>query len=234
MRSRSRREQRLHELEAELRARRSDPPRAFVQALAAQARSQPRRAGARWIRPSSRLVLVLGLIVVALVGVTSAGGFSSAVSSLTSVVHVFKHAAKPTSRRVVVTQSPASIQYGRRCGSPPNLKCTVRLMPAAVVVREPASGQVGVRFTAGLNYPSDGTVQVSFSTLDGTAKASDGDYAPASETLSFSAGQQQKTVTVYVLADHSPERTEYFFAKLSNPVHATILGTGSSRVTIIS
>ena len=66
---------------------------------------------------------------------------------------------------------------------------------------------------------------VDYATADGSAVAP-GDYAAASGTLTFSAGQTAKQIVVAVNGDTTVETTETFTVNLSNPTNATIAGTG--------
>lgn len=84
-------------------------------------------------------------------------------------------------------------------------------------------------FTVTLTAPSDRTVTVQYSTLNGTAAAG-ADYTATSGTLTFSPGQTSARIVVPVLPDGVVEGTETFFVVLSNPSGATLsdgVGVGS-------
>lgn len=59
-------------------------------------------------------------------------------------------------------------------------------------------------------------VTVTWRTADGTAKAGS-DYTAASGRLVFEPGQRLKRITVPLLDDSAPERTEYFYVRFSSP-----------------
>ena len=76
-------------------------------------------------------------------------------------------------------------------------------------------------FSIALNVPSGRSLQVSYSTANGTATAGS-DYTPTSGTLVFAAGETLKQVEVPILTDGSAESDETFFLNLNNPIRATI------------
>jgi hypothetical protein len=75
-----------------------------------------------------------------------------------------------------------------------------------------------------------GDVTVQWTTVDGTARTTAGDYTDAGATLTFAAGETTKQITVQTLADSVVEGDETFHVRLQNPVGLT-LGT-SSTVTV--
>lgn len=103
----------------------------------------------------------------------------------------------------------------------------------SVSAAEGDNGTTALTFTVSLLPAGVGTVQVEYTTADGTATVADGDYAPASGTLTFGLGQTSKTITVNVNGDATPEADETFAVVLSNPLGAAILspshavGTGT-------
>ena len=71
-----------------------------------------------------------------------------------------------------------------------------------------------------------------YATADGSAVSGSGnDYTEASGTLTFSAGDESKTLTVAILDDSVDEADEDFTLALSNSVNATVT-TGTATVTI--
>ena len=62
------------------------------------------------------------------------------------------------------------------------------------------SGTANATFTVSLGGPSGRPISVDFATVNGTAIAP-GDYAAASGTLNFAAGETTETVTVLVNGD---------------------------------
>ena len=85
-------------------------------------------------------------------------------------------------------------------------------------------------FAITLNRASSGTVTVDYATADGTATAGS-DYTATSGTLSFAAGETQKSVSVPVLDDAHDEGSETLTLTLSNPSGA-YLADGSATGTI--
>jgi hypothetical protein len=114
--------------------------------------------------------------------------------------------------------------------------------PASISVRdgrvaEPTSGSTNMLFTVALNAPASGTVSVDFSTADQTPgpghAVAGADYTATSGTVTFTAGQQVKTILVSVLADgDNGEPDETFLLNLSNPVNGNIVdGTATGTIT---
>ena len=93
-------------------------------------------------------------------------------------------------------------------------------------------------FTVNMSNPSDANVNVNYATLDGTATLANNDYQAASGTLTFTPGQQSKTVAVTVVGDCAIEANETMLLRLSALVNngrsislsgggATLDGTGT-------
>ena len=77
--------------------------------------------------------------------------------------------------------------------------------------------------TVELAPASTGTVTVDFATRDQVGGAKEGeDYTATSGTLTFTAGQTSKTITVPITDDDIYENYEAFFVDLSNPSGATL------------
>lgn len=91
------------------------------------------------------------------------------------------------------------------------------------------SGLRPITFKVWLDNASNKTVTVKFATSNGTAGS--GDYNATSGTITFAAGQTQKTVTVFVKGDTKKEADETFFVNLSNAVNASI-GNGKGKGVI--
>ena len=85
-------------------------------------------------------------------------------------------------------------------------------------------------FAVTLSRAPSGTVTVDYATSDGTATAGS-DYTATSGTLSFAAGETEKTVSVPVLDDAHDEGGETLTLTLSNPSGA-YLADGSATGTI--
>ncbi len=78
-----------------------------------------------------------------------------------------------------------------------------------------------IDFTVNLSHAASAAVTVAYATADGSAQAGE-DYTSASGTLTFSAGETEKTVSVTVLDDAVDEGEETFTLDLSNATGATI------------
>ena len=87
-----------------------------------------------------------------------------------------------------------------------------------------------VAFAVSLSRAASGSVTVDYATRDGTAKAGE-DYERTRGTLSFAAGETEKTVSVPILDDAIDEGRETFTLKLMNPRGAAI-GDGEAVGTI--
>ena len=87
-----------------------------------------------------------------------------------------------------------------------------------------------IDFTVTLDETASGTVTVDYSTSDGSADAGD-DYTAKSGTLSFSAGETSKTISIAIEDDTQNESDETFTVTLSNASGAD-LGTTSATGTI--
>jgi hypothetical protein len=73
------------------------------------------------------------------------------------------------------------------------------------------------------------TVTVDWTTADGTADSSD--YVPSSGSLTFTAGQTSKIVSVQVMGDVEEEPDEVFYVDLENPTNADI-SDGRGQCTV--
>ena len=78
------------------------------------------------------------------------------------------------------------------------------------------------QFVVTLAPASSKQVTVSYETADGTAKASEDYTAASSTTLTFTAGDTTKTVSVATTEDTRNEATEAFTVTLSGPANATL------------
>ncbi len=90
-----------------------------------------------------------------------------------------------------------------------------------VAVAEGNEGTVAANFTVSLSAPSSLHVSVDYATVNGAA-AAPADYAAASGTLNFAAGETTKSVTVNVNGDTLDEINETYNLNLSNPSNATL------------
>ena len=113
--------------------------------------------------------------------------------------------------------SGATLGVGQATGTISN----VAPPPALNVADATADEGAALSFTITLDRASDAEVSVDYATSDGTATAGT-DYTAASGTLTFTAGQTSKTVSVSALSDTASEASETFTLTLSNPSGATI------------
>jgi len=98
------------------------------------------------------------------------------------------------------------------------------------IAPEGNSGTANFDLPVTLSGPCSAPVSVSWKTADGTALASDNDYAPDSSSVAFAPSQTSGTIRVHVNGDTTPENTETFLVNLLAPVGIGIAdgqGTGT-------
>ena len=123
----------------------------------------------------------------------------------------------------------ASITDGIGLGTIADNDPTPTLVVNDVTVAEGDTGTTAATFTVTLSAPSGRAAAVDYATLNGSATAP-ADYAGATGSLNFAAGETTKQVTVLVNGDTLDEANETYTLNLSNPTNATILdasGTGT-------
>jgi len=76
-------------------------------------------------------------------------------------------------------------------------------------------------FTVSLSQTTTNTVQVVYTTANGTATAGQ-DYVATNGTLTFAPGEKTKTISVQIIGDSTNEANETFFLRLTSPVNATV------------
>ena len=120
---------------------------------------------------------------------------------------------------------------GMRCrtGSGRIIAPDAPLTPMMSVEDARATEGGNLSFLVSLSSASTEDVTVSYTTLDGTAKAEE-DYTPVSHSLSFTPGDTTKTIEVSVLEDGIDEGKETLTLRLTNPdgallENATATGT---------
>ena len=107
----------------------------------------------------------------------------------------------------------------------------VKIQVSDASIVEGNTGTPKLAFTVTLSQASSHDVSVNFATADGTAvstgsSASGGqDYNAATGTLTFAAGETQKTILIDINPDTYGERDEFFKLNFSNPQHATLTKT---------
>ena len=104
----------------------------------------------------------------------------------------------------------------------------VSVAVAAQTVDEDAGS---VQLTVELSAAHSDTVGVRWATSDGTAVAGS-DYTAADGTLSFAAGERQKTISVAITDDSLDEGSETFTVTLSDASNAELGAARMSTVTI--
>ena len=92
----------------------------------------------------------------------------------------------------------------------------------SVAIAETDAGTTNLIFTVTKNGNTNLSSSVVYTTADNTAKVSDGDYASATNTLTFGPADTTMQLTVQVAGDTRLEPDETFFVDLSSPVNATI------------
>lgn len=90
-----------------------------------------------------------------------------------------------------------------------------------LTITEGNSGTSTATFNVLLSLASSQTVTVNYATANNTASAGT-DYVATGGTLTFTPGQQSKTISVTINGDVTVETNETFFVNLSGPVNATI------------
>lgn len=91
----------------------------------------------------------------------------------------------------------------------------------------PASIQVREGHFANLTIQRGGNgrsvVEVFYQTVDDTATSSSGDYKAQTEQVTFNVGEFQKSISIWVLNDNTPEGVETFKVNLINSTGDTVL-----------
>lgn len=108
------------------------------------------------------------------------------------------------------------------------------LSVAATSVTEGNKAGTNARFTVSLSSPTSKSVTVSYSTSNGTASAASDYTAITKKTLTFSARETTKVVSVPIVGDLIDEDNETFRLTLSAPTNATLAaGAVQAEATII-
>ena len=162
-----------------------------------------------------------------------------------------KRVVKGENRRWTITVKPASWEdvtvflvpaancraAGAVCthgGKPLSGGARARILGPAVLsvadARADEGADAAVEFAVTLSRAASGTVTVDYTTRDGTATAGE-DYTRTRGTLSFAAGELEKTVSVPVLDDALDEGEETFTLKLTN-AQGAVIGDGEATGTI--
>jgi hypothetical protein len=91
-----------------------------------------------------------------------------------------------------------------------------------VSIAEGNNGTTNLVFTVTLSAASAATVNVGYTTANGTALTSDSDYQSTSGTLTFIPGDLTKPITVVINGDQKTELDETVLVNLTNPVNAVV------------
>jgi subtilisin family serine protease len=101
-----------------------------------------------------------------------------------------------------------------------------------VSVTEGNAGTTPATFTVTLSAAAASTVTVDYTTANGTAVAP-GDYMSGTGTLTFTAGETSKTITIDVAGDLLLESTETFTVNLTNASSNALIGDGQGVGSIL-
>jgi hypothetical protein len=100
-----------------------------------------------------------------------------------------------------------------------------------VSINETDTGTVEMTFTVTLSAAQSQDVTVNFATSNGTAVAP-GDYTANNGTLTFTAGQTTKSITIVIASDVLDEADETLTVTLSNPSTGVTLADATGTGTI--
>ncbi|HEY9850582.1 MAG TPA: Calx-beta domain-containing protein [Leptolyngbyaceae cyanobacterium] len=116
-----------------------------------------------------------------------------------------------------------------------DIQPTVAISPATITNNEGNSGITAYTYTITLSSPTSQSVNVNYSTNDGTATVADNDYADNDGNLIFNPGDPlTKTITVNVNGDNKFESDENFTVRLNSATNATIGASFQATGTIIN
>ena len=236
------------DLEAELRARRAEPPAQFVRALADRIGSER-----SWSRPRLRSALTVALVVLGATAFASAGGVGLAASGAEQLVQVADDLTSSSESLLdpVTTTSPSDDQYrpGKGCGdknhehqpkpgtgsADPTKPCPVQA--GSKKAPEGNSGLTAFVFTISVAdglEPVD-AIAVAYTTLDGTATLAGADYVgPVAGVVTFAPGETSKTVTFDVLGDTIKESDETFILHLYEPSENATIAEDTGVGTVVN
>jgi hypothetical protein len=182
------------------------------------------------------------------VSYTTANGTATAGSDYTTASGTLTFTAGQTSRPVAVTvagdatienDETFTVNLGSATGatiSRAQGTGTIRNddFPAASVAdastTEGNSGTKALVFTVTLSAATPQTVTIPYTTTNGTATAGS-DYAASAGSVTFTANQTSRTISVTINGDTAVEANETFTLTLSSPTNAT-LADGSATGTI--
>lgn len=138
---------------------------------------------------------------------------------------------KANGQRPVVSNIDVAIEGEANMPAPtppaPVPPAPVPTITATDITLSEGDGNGTADFSVRLSAPSDKAVTVEYRTQDGSAVAG-ADYTATSGTLTFAAGETEKTLSVPVLGDRIEEADEAFSLRLSGPTNGAI---ATNRVT---
>ncbi len=92
-----------------------------------------------------------------------------------------------------------------------------------ISVNEGNGGTASVEVTFTLNQAASKQATITWSTVEGTAKAGQDYTAVSNQTLTFQPNEKEKTITISVVADDLRESDEMFQVRIDNPSNVTLL-----------
>ena len=129
------------------------------------------------------------------------------------------------------------VNGGVKIGDPHEAVLTILRNDDGIEFKPPTRVRVSegqrVTFTILRHGRHDDAIRVNYTTRDGLAKSSDGDYNPVSQQIQFGSGETQKSITVFIPDDDQPETDENFTIVLTSSTGDTsIYGNTVAVVTI--
>jgi hypothetical protein len=110
---------------------------------------------------------------------------------------------------------------------------TVQFSASAASVSETLDATTSLDLTVTRTGDISGAATIDYASLDGTASERS-DYLAALGTLHFAAGENSKTITVFIVDDRFGETPETFTVNLSNPIGCALGSQTTFTVTINS
>jgi probable HAF family extracellular repeat protein len=161
--------------------------------------------------------------------------FAPGQTSMTITVSVLgDRLPEPNETFVVNLSSPTNAIIADGQGAGTILDDEPRISIRDATVREGNGGTRSMTFTVTLSAAYDQPVTVHFATTDGTATASDNDYAATSGTLTFAPGQTVQTVTVTIKGDKKKEADESFYLDLFDSSGNSLITKSRGTGTILN
>jgi hypothetical protein len=108
---------------------------------------------------------------------------------------------------------------------------SINLSPNGQTVVEGLTNPQNLSYTVSLSSSSTQTINVQYSTANGTALAGS-DYTATTGTLTFNPGVTSQTISIPILNDAINEANETFTLKLTSPTNAILGGTATVTTTI--